>query len=126
MQIDQPQLFIKKLARLLGVTIILVPLIHYRLVLPTYAYISSLLVLHIYIFFVYLSKIDWHHLRESRSGFILRLAGIVLFAYALTLLHFQGPTYFVLLSIGAAVGIHAIILLLLMMTKSRTPALPQP
>jgi hypothetical protein len=117
MHIEQPQLFLKKLATLLGVTIVLVPLIHFKLLIPTIAYVVALLVLHIYIFFVYLQRINWRVLRANRTGFMMRLLGIVLFSYMLTLLHYQGATLIVLLSIVAAVTLHALILLLLMMTK---------
>ena len=121
MKIDQPQLFIKKLATLLGVTIVLVPLIHYKLLIPTLFYVAALLAIHIYIFYIYLMRINWRRLRANRTGFTLRLLGIVTFAYMLTLLHYQGTTLIVLLSIGAAVGIHAAILLLLM-TRRNSPA----
>jgi hypothetical protein len=117
MHIEQPQLFLKKLATLLGVTIVLVPLIHFKLLIPTIAYVVALRVLHIYIFFVYLQRINWRVLRANRTGFMMRLLGIVLFSYMLTLLHYQGATLIVLLSIVAAVTLHALILLLLMMTK---------
>jgi hypothetical protein len=118
MQLDQPRLFFKKLATLLGVTIILVPLIHFRLELPTFIFVGALLVLHVYILFVYLTRVNWRHLRASRGGFVLRISAIVMFSYILTLLHYQGPTWFVIFSVGAAVTIHALILLLLMITKS--------
>ncbi len=114
MRIDQPQLFFKKLATLLGVTIVLVPLIHYKLLIPTMLYVGALLLLHVYILFVYLSRVNWRVLRANRAGFALRLLGIGLFSYMLTLLHYQGTTLIVLLSIAAAVTIHALILLLLM------------
>jgi hypothetical protein len=122
MHIDQPQLFLRKLATLLGTTLVLVPLIHYKLLIPTMVYVIALLLLHVYIFYVYLTRIKWHVLRANRAGFVMRLLGIVLFSYMLTLLHYQGATVFVLLSILAAVGLHALILLLLMVTKA--PAKP--
>ena len=103
---------------MLGVTIVLVPLIHYRLELPTLIYVAALLLLHIYILFVYLSRVKWRQLRANRGGFALRISAIVMFSYILTLLHYQGTTFIVLLSVGAAVGIHAMILLLLMMSKT--------
>ena len=117
MQLEQPQLFIKKLAILFAITIALVPLIHYRLAMPTYLFVGTLLVLHIYIFFIYLSRINWRKLRENRVGFVVRLSAIAMFSFILTLLHYQGPTLFVILSVGAAVTVHALILLLLMITR---------
>src|SRR6266567_2245227 len=118
MHIDRPHLFLEKLATLLGVTIVLVPLIRFKLLIPTIAFVAALLALHIYIFFVYLSQIDWRVLRANRIGFGMRLLGILLFTYMLTLLHYQGTTVIVLLSICAAVALHALILLLLMVVKS--------
>ncbi|MBW4061970.1 hypothetical protein HJC99_05360 [Candidatus Saccharibacteria bacterium] len=122
MQINQPRLFVGKLATLLGTTIVLVPLIHYKLIIPTLLYIGALLLIHIWIFYVYVARINWRELRSNRIGFILRLLGIVLFSYILTLLHYQGATTIVLLSIAAAVAIHALILLLLMARSLRRRA----
>lgn len=116
MQLDQPKLFLKKLVTLLGVTLVLVPLIHYKLLMPTIIYVVALLLLHIYIFYVYLTRINWRHLRANRLGFALRILGIVLFSYILTLLHYQGATTIVMLNVVAAVTVHALILLLLMMS----------
>jgi len=118
MHIDQPKLFIKKLGILLGVTIVLVPLIHYKAMLPLYGYVVLLLLLHVYILYIYLWRINWRLLRTHRLGFILRLLGIGLFGYILTLLKFQGATTIVLLNIAAAVAVHAFILLLLMTTET--------
>ena len=120
MRIDQPQLFLKKLARLLGVTVVLVPLIHFKLLLPTYLYVITLLLLHVYILYVYGAQTNWRLLRHNRTGFALRLLGIALFAYILTLLHFQGTAAVVLLNLSAAVAAHAVILLLLMVTPKRS------
>jgi hypothetical protein len=118
MRINDLKLFQRKLLTLLGITVTLVPLIHYKLLLPIYLYLGALLALHVYIFFIYLTRVDWHNLRQSRAGFITRLAGIGIFSYLLTLLHYQGPTLTVILSVVAAVALHAAILLLLMVSKT--------
>jgi hypothetical protein len=114
MHIEDPKLFIRKILTLLAVTVVLVPLIHFKMTMPAAAYIAALLVLHLYILYVYCNHLPWRKLLQNRVGFGLRLSGVVLFAYILTLLHYEGTELIVLASVGAAVAIHTAILLLLM------------
>lgn len=117
--LEQPRLFAKKLTALIIGTAILMPLVYFKLYVPAQIYVGILLVLHIYFFYVYLTRVDWRRLWFSRSGFIIRVTGIVFFSYLLTVLQFDGPVTFVLMNIVAATIIHALILLLLMCHFSR-------
>ncbi len=113
-QISDPALFWRKIVRLLATTLVIAPLVTLKLYLPTLLYVGVLLLLHTYILYIYLNRVDWRHLAASRSGLIARVLGVIFFAYILTLVKFTGQVQLVLFNVGLAVMVHVLILALLM------------
>lgn len=117
MTLDQPRLFLQKVGAIILGTAILVPLVHFKLLLPAVLYLGALLLLHVYFFTIYLMRVKWHQLRANHTGFATRLLGILLFSYLLTLLHYQGAATILAVNIGLAILLHTLILLFLMMRR---------
>ena len=114
-------LLIKKLAMLVGCLAVLVPLVHFELVLPSYLYVSALLALHVYIFVVYLYRVEWR--KFSRTSIISRIVAVIFFAYLLKSLSYSNPAT-LYMNIFLAFVLHITILLCLMvrMVKPVAPA----
>jgi hypothetical protein len=101
------RVFIRKLVVLFTATILLAPLIVYKLMLPAYLYVGGLIGLHLVVFAVYLYRTPWRELWRDKAGFVLRLVAVVFFIYLLTLLHFEGDAAAVLIQIAVAFVLHA-------------------
>lgn len=116
-----PELFIKKLALLCLATLLLVPLVYYKLEIPAMSYLVILIVIHLIFLFLYLFKVEWRSLTPNKITFILRLAAVIFFAYILAILKLVGEPLFVLLNLAVAFVVHALILFFLMIKLEKQP-----
>lgn len=119
-KLSDPAVFFKKLLLLCLATLALVPLIYYKLSIPAFLYLAFLLVIHIAFLVLYLAKVDWRSLVSNKTSLILRLVGVLFFAFLLMVLKYVGDPIWVLFNIALAFTIHIFILLLLMVTVHRT------
>jgi len=120
-EVVEPKLFIKKLVIIFSATILLIPLIHYKLLLPAGIYLSFLLALHIIFVIIYFRRVPWRDFRANRTTFILRITAVIFFAYLLAALKYVGSPTAIILNLSAALGIHIIILMCLMIKLVASP-----
>lgn len=111
--IDQ-RLFLKKVAVVFTATLVLVPLVYFKLFIPAGIYLSALLALHVLFLYIYFTKVDWRSIAQSRTGFAVRILAVALFAYLLAALKFHGEFAFVMANLLAGLAIHTTILFALM------------
>ena len=110
-------LFIKKTVTLLLTTLALVPLVHYKLMVPAVVYVAGLLLLHAFFLYLYFSRVPWQEFKKDKKGLTLRIVALTFFIYLLMLIKFEGSTITVLLNLAGAFIIHVFILLFLMVIK---------
>ena len=110
----QRKVFVKKLLLLCLATLLLLPLIYYKLSIPATIYLVALIIIHLVFLFLYLFKVEWRKLTLNKTTFTLRLVAVIFFAYLLAILKFVGDPLFITINITAAFVIHALILLMLM------------
>lgn len=116
--ISNPGLFYKKLATLFVTTVALIPLVQYKLYVPAALYIGALLLLHVFILYIYLTRVDWQQFAVDKKELFVRLSSVGFFIYLLTTLRFEGATTIILLNMAGAFVIHVVIMLF--MTASLT------
>ncbi len=116
-------LFLKKLLTVFGATIILVPLVYFKMYVPAGLYITGLLALHLIFLFTYFTKLPWARMLQNRVGFGTRVLAVVFFGYLLGVLRFQGDFAIVMLNLVAGFGIHTMILFSLMAEFKHNSAL---
>ena len=107
-------LFLKKLVTVFAATLVLVPLVYFKLYVPAGVYISGLLALHLIFLYTYFTKLPWGRLTANKVGFGTRILAIVFFGYLLGVLKFQGSFEIVLINLMAGLVIHTLILFSLM------------
>lgn len=121
--LTDPALFQKKLLAVGSATLVLVPLVYFKLYVPAWIYLVSLLALHLVFLYTYLAKTPWRKLTAHKAGFALRMLSVVFFGYLLVALKFHGSVAFVLANLVAGLAIHTLILFSLM-AEIRTVELP--
>ena len=114
------RLFIQKLSALLVTTVLLAPLIYYKVTVPAALFVSGLLLVHIIFFYVYFSRTPWRILLAHKAEFALRLTAVLFFIYLLSLIHFGGAPLVVITKIMLATAIHAAILTGMMLQRVAT------
>jgi hypothetical protein len=107
-------LFLKKLVTVFAATLILVPLVYYKLYVPAGLYITALLALHLVFLYTYFTRLPWARLVSNKVGFGSRILALVFFIYLLGVLKFQGNFEVVMTNLVAGLGIHTLILFSLM------------
>ena len=107
-------LFLKKLVTVFAATLILVPLVYYKLYVPAGIYITALLALHLVFLYTYFTRLPWARLVSNKVGFGSRILALVFFIYLLGVLKFQGSFEAVMTNLVAGLGIHTLILFSLM------------
>ena len=112
--LSNPDLFFKKVLTLFLATVLLVPLIQFKLLIPAMAYVGGLIILHLFFFYIYFSNVPWREISKDKKSLILRLVAVLFFIYLLTLLKFQGNSFVILFNISAAFFIHLLILFFMM------------
>jgi hypothetical protein len=122
LELSDQKLFKRKVAQLVLATVLFLPIIMIKHQLPALIYVSSLLVLHLYILWVYVRR--GHPAAKIRlnRGFVSRLLAVLFFAYWLTVIRFQGTLASMVISLLLALTLHVCILLALMLRISRTAA----
>ncbi len=115
-------LFLKKLVTVFVATLILVPLVYYKLYVPAGLYVTALLALHLVFLYTYFAKLPWARLTSNKVGFGTRILAIVFFGYLLGVLKFQGSFGIVMANLVAGLGIHTLILFSLMAEFEINPA----
>lgn len=113
------RLFFHKLTVLIFGTAILVPLVHFKLYVPATAYVAALLILHVAILYLYFARTPWRVLLLHKREFALRISAVVMFAWLLTIVSFEGTLLEVLLNATLALILHVAILLGLMVERRR-------
>jgi hypothetical protein len=106
-----PTLFWRKLALLSLTMAALVPLVINKLQVPAMVYVAALWVIHVWVFFLYIYRVNWRSF--SKTGLLSRLGSVVIFSYLLSKVRYSGGTE-VLWSIFAAFVLHVLILVILM------------
>lgn len=123
--IYNPRLFYRKVATLTVATIILVPLVHYKLYISAFVYLGGLLILHLYIFYVYCKGVPLRELAANKKELVARVGGIGFFIYLLTVVSFAGSLVSVMINLVAAFMVHIGILLLMMgKLEKKSPIAP--
>ena len=115
--ISNQELFIKKALTLFIATIVLVPLIHFKLLIPAGIYISGLIFLHLFFIYLYFSKVPWKEIAKNKQALTLRIVGVAFLIYLLTILKFEEQSILLILNVLAAFLIHLLILLFMMVVK---------
>lgn len=109
-QLTDRKLFVRKLALLVTTTLLLAPLIYYKLNIPAALFIGGLLVLHAAFLYLYFARVPWRRLWQRKGEFVLRVAGVSFFIYLLSLIKFGGSPDLIILKLILATGAHIAIL----------------
>lgn len=115
------RLFIQKLTALIVATLLLVPLVHFKLDVPALLYVTTLLVLHVVFLYLYFARTPWRQLLTNKTEFSLRLVAVGFFVYILTLIKFEGSSAVIIARLLAAMVVHGFILAGMMVVR-RAPS----
>lgn len=116
------ELFVRKLLVVVVATLVLVPLVYYRLYVPALVYIVGLLALHLVFLYTYFSRLPWESLLRTKARFGTRLLAVVFLIYLLAALKFHGSFDVVILNLLAGLAIHTLILAALLTEVQPRPA----
>jgi hypothetical protein len=112
------RLFIQKLTALVVATLVLVPLVHFKLEVPALLYVGSLLVLHIVFLYLYFARTPWRQLLANKPEFGLRLIAVGFFIYILSLIKFEGSSGTIIMRLLIAMVVHGFILTGMMVIRT--------
>jgi hypothetical protein len=110
-------LFIKKFTVLIAGTLLLVPLVYFKLQIPALLYIGGLVILHVVFLYVYFVRTPWKEFMRHKAEFALRVVSVAFLIYLLTLVKFEGDFWILLRNTLIALGIHLCILIGMMVRR---------
>jgi hypothetical protein len=115
--ISDPKLFYKKCLVLFISTVVLIPLIQYKYLIPAMLYVGGLLILHLFFFYMYLVRVPWREFSRNKSALMLRVFSVLFLIYILTILKLQGDSIKIIINLIGIFVVHVLILLFLMVIR---------
>ena len=112
------ELYVRKLALVVVLMALLVPLVLIKSKVPAALYVTGLLAIHIWVLWLYVYRVQWRQF--SRRGLSARVAAVLVMAWLLSKVHYTSGAA-LLWSVAAAFVLHVLILTVLMVKVEHSP-----